>query len=101
MSELQKWLRDGLKEKGRGSINELAEALGKHRSSVDKLLVGKRPFYAEEIPAISKFIGRPAPMGEMTYSGGDSDRVRELEAEVAQLKALLADYLIKEKLAQR
>jgi hypothetical protein len=62
---------------------------------------GKRRIRVEELPVISKFIGQPVPGETMQAHTGDAARVRELEEENTRLKALLADYLIRDALAKK
>jgi hypothetical protein len=95
--KLRDWLAQGLKKPGK-SIPGVAYAIGYHRSAVDKLLAGKRNFHVQELEKIAAYLEEPVPLQS---SATDSARLRELEEENARLKALLADYLIKEALAKQ
>jgi transcriptional regulator with XRE-family HTH domain len=100
MTDYAQWIRDGLKRSGKMQT-ELADALGIHPSGMAKIMAGKRRIKVEELPVIAKFIGQPGPGETMQAYTGDAARVRELEEENTRLKALLADYLIKEALARK
>src|SRR4051812_10283742 len=99
MTDYAAWIRDGLKKSGKMQI-ELADALGIHPSGMAKIMAGKRRIRIEELARISRFIGQPVPLGAVD-EGSAAARISELEDENTRLKALLADYLLRDALAKK